>query len=473
MKKVNLFILNYFLLSISLCSAGINTVEIQVKSKNLKSKTISVYWQDMVGGVRNILSEATVDHNGACFLKLEIEHPYFVFLNLDYHNQAVYIKPNGKYEVSIDLEKPYLDANFGGTDVHLNNYFEQYKRLYQQFKYRNKNYFEWGIQDFRIANFKLDSTLSSYRESFLNSNQLSEEERTLIVDIAKAEMVSDKMVFILTKYNPYYNKSPEIPEYLQTVEQQLPFNKLLLQSHNITYQMALKYYYQVGSAKKLQEIHKTDLTIDIFLKPTFEDIEKYSIESEFKELMLANLLRMNLIKRIPENFEIYKQKFEQVFPGSYFIKVINESYNRLLLIKYNNSEIEIIGKKPNNDTLKLSSFKSKFILVDFWATWCGPCIQEFPYLDSLQKKYIKANIIFMYVSIDKDREKWKNYLIKNGKLSNIHINLDDGKILETFAISSVPRYFLIGKNGELLETNLPSPSSGKLESILNEFLQKK
>ena len=63
-------------------------------------------------------------------------------------------------------------------------------------------------------------------------------------------------------------------------------------------------------------------------------------------------------------------------------------------------------KIPSGEDVSLSSFKGSLVYVDVWATWCGPCKAEIPYLKTLEQDYHEQNIVFLSVSVDTNKDQW-------------------------------------------------------------------
>ena len=125
--------------------------------------------------------------------------------------------------------------------------------------------------------------------------------------------------------------------------------------------------------------------------------------------------------------------------------------------------------------VSMKNFKGKVVLIDVWATWCGPCKGEMPYLKAIEEDYKDNNdIVFVAISIDrfKDKLKWQNYIQKEN-LGGIHLIDDMGKSFgKKYQIASVPRYMLIDKKGNWIEVRCPNPSSTEeLKKYLNEALK--
>jgi thiol-disulfide isomerase/thioredoxin len=117
--------------------------------------------------------------------------------------------------------------------------------------------------------------------------------------------------------------------------------------------------------------------------------------------------------------------------------------------------------------VKLSSYRGKnFVLVDFWATWCGPCRAEFPELVKAQAKYGPKGLVILGVSIDAERDKWKAMLAKPGFTTWTHVwdgPAGPNQIVQTlYNVPSIPRNFLLDKNGKVIARNLRGADVEKL-----------
>lgn len=114
--------------------------------------------------------------------------------------------------------------------------------------------------------------------------------------------------------------------------------------------------------------------------------------------------------------------------------------------------------------------------IDVWATWCGPCIAEFPKSKQLQKKFQNnSKVEFLYVSVDKNKEAWKKMLADDMNFKGIHIIQIEGhgeSIWESYQISGIPRYILIDQNGDIVSSDAARPSSGEIEKEINDLLLK-
>jgi thiol-disulfide isomerase/thioredoxin len=121
------------------------------------------------------------------------------------------------------------------------------------------------------------------------------------------------------------------------------------------------------------------------------------------------------------------------------------------------SGIDILGKK-----VKSSSFKGKVTVLDFWASWCGPCKAEMPSLKELEAKY-GADVNFLGIAVWDKEEDWKHASTKFGLEHSVFIDKKGLEQFEALELTSIPRYVVLDKDGEVVDPNAPRPSSGDLQ----------
>lgn len=127
------------------------------------------------------------------------------------------------------------------------------------------------------------------------------------------------------------------------------------------------------------------------------------------------------------------------------------------------------GVDINGKEMSLRDFRGKYIYIDMWATWCGPCQKELPYLTKLEEKYKGRNIVFVGLSIDQDKAKWEAR-VKSGALGGTQLYIGKGtKFQSDYRISGIPRFILLDPNGRIVNPDMSRPSSEDTEQILNSL----
>ena len=125
----------------------------------------------------------------------------------------------------------------------------------------------------------------------------------------------------------------------------------------------------------------------------------------------------------------------------------------------------------NGQNVSLDDLKGKYVYVDVWATWCGPCKKEIPFLKEMDEEYKGKNIAFVSLSIDKmeHKDKWLK-MIEDEDLKGIQILADNdwnSEFVTAYNIKGIPRFILIDTEGNIVNSNAPRPSDPSLKEVLS------
>ena len=157
-------------------------------------------------------------------------------------------------------------------------------------------------------------------------------------------------------------------------------------------------------------------------------------------------------------------------------KKLTETYEKNKdLVKGKPSPEFVNYENHKGGQMSLADLKGKYVYVDVWATWCGPCIREIPSLKEVEKKFHNENIAFVSTSIDevKDHDKWVD-MVKDKELGGVQLMADkawNSKFVQDYAIQGIPRFILIDPNGNIVNADAPRPSDPKLLELLEEELK--
>lgn len=159
-----------------------------------------------------------------------------------------------------------------------------------------------------------------------------------------------------------------------------------------------------------------------------------------------------------------------------YVYLINKASNSFYASQKGVQAYDFTATRLDGTSVKLSDFKGKIVVIDTWATWCGPCIEQRPNMLELARKYKdNPSVVFLLVSVDNSVERWKKYVARtNEKQYGIEINIPDGMNTEfgdKYLIKAIPKYILIDKDGIIIDSNLPEPSIG-MEQLIESAAKK-
>jgi thiol-disulfide isomerase/thioredoxin len=157
--------------------------------------------------------------------------------------------------------------------------------------------------------------------------------------------------------------------------------------------------------------------------------------------------------------EILDTRFTQLTPASqksYFGRLVGGivKENRIGAVGY--EAVDFTQADTSGNPVSLQSFRGKYVLVDFWASWCGPCRMENPNLVAAYNKYKAKNFTVLGVSLDRDRGKWLEAIALDG-LTWTHVSdlkFWNNEAARIYKISSIPQNLLIGPDGVIIAKNL-------------------
>ena len=149
----------------------------------------------------------------------------------------------------------------------------------------------------------------------------------------------------------------------------------------------------------------------------------------------------------------------------------NPTYTTGQLPAKGNKAPDFYAYNTKNEKINLNSFKGKFVLIDVWASWCGPCKRETPFFEKYAIKYQDQNISFISLNVDKEEIKWRS-MIQNKKSESIQLRVKEiDQFASQYSIKTIPRFIFIDTLGNIINKEMPLPSSSSFEILLKNEIK--
>ncbi len=207
-----------------------------------------------------------------------------------------------------------------------------------------------------------------------------------------------------------------------------------------------------------------------------------SIIANFNGVARDYLLSRVLFRAYTQTYDvttpaIYRKTYQQYFISKDYRAIITRAARSAKHLQKNppvlpNELLMVDGKTKVKFEDIIKQHKGKYVLVDLWASWCVPCIEEIPAWQALKKNYSSDEIAFLNVSLDRDFLKWRDHIrqFPNDSLSNyLLLHQTSAALVKQIGLSSIPRYLLYDREGNIINLDAPPPSDPELKRILDKL----
>jgi len=252
---------------------------------------------------------------------------------------------------------------------------------------------------------------------------------------------------------------------------------------NITIELDLNNMYgpKINGSKNSELVYSTFDKIHQFDNELAELSKQFDKKKSdyLRNFVLSNLTSLSslfFIESLPieEHADVYQkldESLSKLYPGNYMVENLHSKVNskEALGIGSEAPEIDLPGIEGKN--IKLSSLRGKYVLIDFWASWCGPCRRESPEMVALYKENNKKGFEIFSVSLDQKKEDWLA-AIKKDKLGEWKHVSDllfwNSVAAKTYGVESIPFTVLLDKEGKIIAKGLRGE---ELKSKIKEILK--
>lgn len=383
---------------------------------------------------------------------------YVAITNSGY--RVIYLEPNFNIKIKGNSIKDSIW--FEGKGARENNYLTKKSSILNRLN-KDLNFFELKSMD----KDKFYNKILSYENQLINNLKKIKFKSSAF---QKLELNSIKFI-IAKRVKSFQGKKPKISKedkIKYPIHILFPFEKINLDNENalaidnFAYAEYLQKHFEIELSKTYDNSKGLDYN---------QQIQILAGQKIINQKILDDFLfyyTYSLLKYLP-NKQVYFETFKDLCKNKDYIKTITELYNSFSSVKKGMLSPNFSFIDLENKIHTLNDFKGKYTYIDIWATWCKPCIADYPKMEKLFETYGKKINIVSIAYLD-TKNNWKNFLNQNNpKWKQLFSDNNNQDFFKKYNITGVPRYILLDKNGKILFSNAPPPSniSKVLDSLLN------
>ncbi len=406
----------------------------------------------------------TIDLNegGAFTFEKESEKPMTIMFLYGRNSASVYIAPGKTVDFMVDVADWKNSQSFSGDLTQENNYILEKASLSREWQSKAKDKFVLEPMDYKMSRDSMQKVYNGLLDSYLAdgiSKSFADLERLTL----EYGLYSDLNVY--PRAYRYYAKKDTVilPDGWNNFKASLDFNNPLL----IDVPAALNF---ISGEIEEGAMTEAGLSGDMWGKPELliakmDYIDKHIEIPEMKEYFTYDLLNQQMDAGPPTGIE-------GVIRG-YLNTSLNEENKATVKEKSDAWSVILPGQPaptfslPNihGENLALADLAGKYVYIDFWATWCGPCKAEFPHYRKLVADYKGRNVVFMSISVDKDKAAWKK-MVEEEAFDWIQLH-DSINMNDDYLVRYIPTFVFVNTEGKIITPRAPRPSDEALRAMLD------
>ncbi len=444
------------------CSKKVETTQkdkliIAGKIENCNSKSIQVISPEYLKTGSHLIK---VKDDGTFSETIPIYHYHDVNIILDNQFVKLLNKPGDRVHIHIINKDSVIfsgDNNKTNSDLRLLN--KKYGELYQQAQFWKKDEYTPSKIVNYVSDFysKSDSLLLNYSSQIKSDSDAISWIRTQLLYKCTDELFEYGLHNMKDIPSDYYDF---LSEYKMQDDA-----KFCSEYYS---DFANNYFgYQLNSTNKYRDV------MDLFKQGKSIDaagVYFKSISDEKNNLITqinaAQMLFWNL-ENYPAKVDSLFERYNSVFAENALKKQLQSSIDNKLNANFKTLD-ELSKMEGIGEVFQQIDTENKVLYIDFWGTWCGACINEFPNSAKLYDELKDNDIEFVYLCEPADSATWEK-AVKKYDLhgTNILLNKQQKILIQSlFNIVGIPRYMIVNKNGEIINENAERPGSGKLKNEL-------
>lgn len=387
------------------------------------------------------------------------EEDYYTF-RAGQETTGIFLSPGTKNFISINTDQFDESLKYTGDNAAENNYLAQKYLLSEKL----------NIAPQKMATMPEDSLIILTDENQRHYLDLLKTDPKINPDFVTMEQKAlsyqkelKRQSYSLYSKNGYY-KGADAPSTANLFPEELDLDQEGEYSRYPDYRQLVN----LDFYKKTSVLNPEDSTD--FTDRALAYVENVKSESIKKDLLhqLAYEIRPG-----SENAEELYNEIMTLSQDEDFKTDLTKKYETIKKLEKGNPSPSFTYENHDGGNTSLEDLKGKYVYIDVWATWCGPCLGEIPSLKKVEEEYKNKNITFVSISIDTDADydKWKK-MVDDKDLAGVQLIADNNwhsDFVENYAIQGIPRFLLLDPDGNIISADAPRPSNPELKELFKSL----
>lgn len=452
MRNIFIFISTLFFLAS--CTTGgedANSIRIKVQAEDT-TKIIQLYRIEQ--GEKVLLDEYDFQGKGGShtFIDTTSSHAFYI-LTQKHNGRKVYARKG--QEVSSYVK---------GGQIELRDLSEENEALQR-----------WDILAERVRQLsteyknKFQRELVEFTPFYEAQRKLEKESTSFLEELKKCEdsfFVKAMTVCVNAEINYYKLYNPQMPvikalvkdypeDLYNTIISPERLNDKVLLS---VFEHTLPYVILYGAWSQRQE-HLIEKKMP---KPMVEYIPS-------PEIQTAYLLYLVRIDKKGQRLKYVEENYKHLFESGYALEELNK-LRKASEMQGSSEQMKTIKlKNKKGEMVNMFDYTGKILVVDAWATWCGPCMKQRPSFEKLAHELKDENVTFLSISLDQSALKWEQVAEKSDLIELLDVNKE---FSQAYGVTSIPHFIIFDKEGNVIDSPADKPSTGGLKARIEELLAK-
>ncbi|WP_303317214.1 TlpA disulfide reductase family protein [Flavivirga abyssicola] len=378
----------------------------------------------------------------------------------NFYGKSIYLQPADSLNLIFNPKDRNTPIVFSGSNTSINDYFLEKKRKKKKLVPSFRTYIKYDEA-------KYISLFSDVNKEILKLLEPLKDVYPKFYEFEKRDL-DYYYKFKLSEYERLHRKYTNNPDFeasetIKNITKTIDYDNATDFEHSADYRVLSVYkFLSYSYYPRVTNLDHPDTLNTVFTK--IKSLQSKNI----KNYLLESMSRY--INPDVKNLDVLYVGITESLTDSSALNKIEKKYKTAKRLVKGNPGFPFEFENHKGGTTSFKDLRGKYVYVDMWATWCGPCKRQIPFLEQLEKKYHDANIAFVSISVDSSKDKWRKF-VDEKQLGGIQLIADDAnnsEIMKNYGITGIPRFMLFDTSGNIISANAKQPS----EIIETDYLDK-